>query len=265
MSWLFSLALVEAFSEASSSVGARSALSSGNHTPRAFLPPDRMTDFSRPSRFGMTFGPLTDDLGAELLTWFLEASRARTSASQEKATVLMGSEADSGQKWRGSLAKYDHDSRSWRTAQRSLLGDSEEFSETWPRWGTTVAGELYLRATPMLGTSANGSGLLPTPTVCGNYNRKGASATSGDGLATAIAKLPTLCARDYRHPGRSRLERTGGKHGEVLPQVVGGPLNPTWCEWFMGFPLGWTELSPWATHKSHSALHSHGDCSQEAA
>lgn len=51
-------------------------------------------------------------------------------------------------------------------------------------------------------------GLLPTLTVCGNYNRKGASETSGDGLATAI----------------------------------GGPLNPEWLEWFMGFPRAWTAV-----------------------
>ena len=37
-------------------------------------------------------------------------------------------------------------------------------------------------------TSATGSGLWPTPTVCGNYNRKGASSTSGDGLATAVKR-----------------------------------------------------------------------------
>jgi len=50
--------------------------------------------------------------------------------------------------------------------------------------------------------------LWPTPTISGNHNRKGASATSGDGLATA----------------------------------AGGALNPTWVEWLMGLPLGWTDL-----------------------
>lgn len=84
MSWLCSRELVAEYSAASCSDGARSALSSGSPTPRAFLPPDRMTAFSRPSRFGMTFGPLTDTLGAELLTWFREASRARTSAQPVK-------------------------------------------------------------------------------------------------------------------------------------------------------------------------------------
>jgi hypothetical protein len=35
------------------------------------------------------------------------------------------------------------------------------------------------------------SGMWPTPSVCGNYNRKGASATSGDGLATVVQMWPT--------------------------------------------------------------------------
>jgi len=65
--------------------------------------------------------------------------------------------------------------------------------------------------------------MYPTPTVCGKYNRKGASKTSGDGLATA----------------------------------VGGTLNPTWVEWLMGFSLGWTDLNHSETplyHKSQNSL-----------
>ncbi len=84
MSWLYSRALVEEYLAGNYLDGERCALLSGNPTPQAFLPPDRMTDFCRPSRFGMTFAPLTDGLGAELLTWFLAASRARTSAQQGK-------------------------------------------------------------------------------------------------------------------------------------------------------------------------------------
>ena len=88
MSWLFSRALVAEYSAGTCSAGALSAQLSGNPMPQAYLPPDRMTAFSRPSRFGMTFAPLTDDLGAALLTWFLEASRAKTSALREKAQAL---------------------------------------------------------------------------------------------------------------------------------------------------------------------------------
>ena len=83
MSWLFSQALVAEYSQATCSAGELSALSSGNPTPLAYLPPDRTKDFSRPSRFGSTFRPLTEDLGAAVLTWFLAGSPARTSAPQE--------------------------------------------------------------------------------------------------------------------------------------------------------------------------------------
>jgi hypothetical protein len=84
MSWLFSRALVEAYSAGTCSAGELCAPSSGNPMPLAYLPPDRTTAFSRPSRFGATFRPLTDDLGAGLLTWFRGASLARTSAQPER-------------------------------------------------------------------------------------------------------------------------------------------------------------------------------------
>ena len=61
--------------------------------------------------------------------------------------------------------------------------------------------------------------MLPTPSVCGNYNRKGASPTSGDGLAT----------------------------------VAGGALNPNWVEWLMGYPIGWTDLKDSATPSSRKS------------
>ena len=39
-----------------------------------------------------------------------------------------------------------------------------------------------------------------------------------------------------------------------------GRLNPTWVEWLMGWPLGWTDLKPLETDKSHCVQQKHGDC-----
>jgi hypothetical protein len=40
-----------------------------------------------------------------------------------------------------------------------------------------------------------------------------------------------------------RLNRTGtDNYGPNLAEAVGGQLNPTWVEWLMGFPTGWTDL-----------------------
>ena len=84
MSWLYSRVLVEEYLAGNCSDGELSALLSGNPTLQVVLQPDKTTRFWKLSRYGMTCSPLTDDRGAELLTLFLEAFRARTLAAQEK-------------------------------------------------------------------------------------------------------------------------------------------------------------------------------------
>lgn len=78
MSWLFSRVLVEEYLGENSLDGEQCAPLSGSHTLGLCLHSDRMMVFLKNSRFGMTCEPLTEPLGAELLTWFLEASRAKT-------------------------------------------------------------------------------------------------------------------------------------------------------------------------------------------
>jgi hypothetical protein len=97
--------------------------------------------------------------------------------------------------------------------------------------------------------------LLPTLTVCGNYNRKGASKTSGDGLATALKQLPTLTVNDAKNcGGPSQAER----NSLPLSALAGGPLNPTWLEWFMGWPIGWTGLEHLEMDKFQAWCVAHG-------
>ncbi|MFA5165395.1 MAG: hypothetical protein WC481_07520 [Candidatus Omnitrophota bacterium] len=31
--------------------------------------------------------------------------------------------------------------------------------------------------------------------------------------------------------------------GKPKAEETGGQLNPTWVEWLMGYPLGWTDLN----------------------
>ncbi len=40
---------------------------------------------------------------------------------------------------------------------------------------------------------------------------------------------------------------------------AGGQLNPTWIEWLMGFPLGWTVLKDWATPSSRKSRKRSGE------
>jgi DNA (cytosine-5)-methyltransferase 1 len=81
---------------------------------------------------------------------------------------------------------------------------------------------------------------VPTPTVCGNYNRKGASATSGVGLSTYVKNLPTPKARDFKS-GKQKVVRHSLDLNVLVQQEDGGPLNPEWVEWLMGWPIGHTE------------------------
>jgi hypothetical protein len=168
MSWLFSQALVEEFSAASCLDGEPSALLSGNPIPKAYCAPDKMTAFSRLSRFGMTFKPLTESRGEELLTLYLAGFHAKTSAAQEREQELPAADQDSGLKWQGLLAKYNHATRSWKTAQSSLLADLEQCLEIWPRWGLMRNGVSYQQQTLVRHTLENESGLWPTVTATAN-------------------------------------------------------------------------------------------------
>lgn len=52
--------------------------------------------------------------------------------------------------------------------------------------------------------------------------------------------LPTLRASDWRSGKVSAA--TMQKNSRPLCEILGGHINPTWAEWYMGFPVGWTAL-----------------------
>ena len=269
MSWLYSRALmedyensrslqalVEEYSAAICSDGAQSAPSSESHTPQAYLPKDKMTDFSRLSRFGMTFAPLTDDHGAELLTWYLAGFHAKTLAQPEEVQELKEKEADCGERWLGWLAKYDPNSSGWKTAQCSLLADSEECLETFPRWGMTRDGLLWERPTlaPIMSESAFGS-WLATPTCTANQLAPSMMKHKGCRELAQAIMLPTPTCHNAKE-GAYPAEYT--RNTPTLGARVGGKIHPEFTEWMMGWPLGWTDLKPLETDKFQQWQQAHG-------
>ena len=268
MSWLFSQALVEVFSEDTSSDGEQSAPLNGNPTQQAYCAPDKMTDFSRLSRFGMTYKPLTENLGQELLTLYLEVFRAKTSAQREKAQELTENVAGCGEKWHASFVKYDPDTSLWKTHQCSLAGDLEEFLETWPQWGLMLDGECWEQRTLEQTIKGTGYGLSPdNVTAFHTPNTTGldGGSNSRKALRARMEKLPTPKVQDSRHAKMRHLNQSDdhwkSNLGEVVSaQVNGGSLNPTWTEWLMGWPLGWTDLKPLEMDKSLSVQLPPGGC-----
>jgi len=165
MSWLFSQALVAEYSAVECSVGEPSAPLSVMLTPQQFWRNDKMMDCSKPSLFGLTLRHLTESSGEELLTLFLAAFRAKILAAPEKAQVLKVREAGCGRKWRASLAKFDPNTHTLKTAQCSLIEDSTECLVTLPKWGSMRNGAVYQQPKWVHPTSVKEFGLVPTLTV----------------------------------------------------------------------------------------------------
>jgi hypothetical protein len=168
----------------------------------------------------------------ELLTWFLEASRARTSALPGKAPASKASDPASGEKWRESWVKFDPATCSWKTAQLSLAADSASFSGTWPRWGSMRAGVCSKLPASDSPTSATASGLsLPTP-----------SGVNGG-----------------RNNTMGRIDEWGGSSNPLRGTVIGSMCLPEFEEMVMGWPIGWTALTPYETGKFHEWQSEHGE------
>ena len=109
----------------------------------------------------------------------------------------------------------------------------------------TKRGRLYFQLVPSTPrTDETGFLLWPTPTArdCKGANsvahltRPGGKNHKGQ-LANAVRLFPTPKAQNALGAGQRH-----GSGGPSLDVVVGGQLNPTWVEWLMGFPVGWTDL-----------------------
>jgi hypothetical protein len=272
MSWLFSQALVEEYLGENYLDGEQSVPLNGKPIQQAYCAPDKMTKFSRLSRFGMMFKPLTENFGEELLMSYLEDFHVKTSLPQEKELELKEKEAECGRTWQGLLARYDPNTHSLRTVQCSLFDDLNQSLQTWPRWGSMRNGECFQQ--PMLVQTMKENEFGLSEKIPNNLDFFHTPCTTGiDGGSNSRKALkkrmeiwPTPVARDYKDTG-SKEALTRQKNARQSPGVAllvgaenGGSLNPMWVEWLMGWSLGWTELKPLEMDKSHFVQQPLGNC-----
>ena len=177
----------------------------------------------------------------------------------------------SGLRSRMSFARYDPDTCSWRTFQGSFDVEWETYSETWPASGMTRNGIAYQRpsSVPPIYETESGSWLTPTVEDAGREGSLEVAERWAAGetiptpdqrlrtqvLARSIWPTPKGSAANY---GRPRENDRGDLQAAVLTfptptanrwdglqshgvNVVSGQLNPTWVEWLMGYPPGWTD------------------------
>lgn len=337
-------------------------------------------DAFKPSRSGMTYAPLTDGPGGELLTWYLAGFPVRTFPPLEKGPASQGNAPACGGKWRESSVRLNLSTSLWKTHRDLWEEEVPESSVILPSWGILDAhGVLWERTMPghPIAETASGSSdtPFPTPTAgghtqnqsgypgapvrptllgmarmgvwpppCASEARQGLQIRrpgkkgSQQSLSTMVHFWPTPCAMEPEknleaHTAKQELPRAqrGGGNGDNLATAVkralwptpkvasgdsqyqpgtrkkvlnlsgavkfstprasdcnrtrqnatectrrreaagqatlteqianegnGGQLNPTWVEWLMGWPLGWTDCAVSATDKFQQWCASHG-------
>jgi hypothetical protein len=219
--------------------------------------------------------PTTEPIGESMSS--AAGSPAKTSALAEQAQESTASDPACGRNTPGSFAHFDPGTSSWKTFQLCLGGDWDEWSETWPRAGMTRSG-IAFRLVPLVPiTDVTGCSLLPTPAAHpagwrnvevvdkdGNppthanqrwYDKKTGRVVQKD-LRHVIERgmwpTPDANRRGQAKNPNSATRPSGAKKQRSLEDAVAtcgdrGPLNPTWVEWLMGFPIGWTDLGDSAT------------------
>lgn len=171
---------------------------------------------------GLTSPPST--LEACALAWIasfpvIRANRtARPASSSATPTIASSSGTSSASSRSAGLIVS-----SVRTSRGTPPGNSRLSSRHWSGWVIALRAEYSARPKPALRIPANGSSSWP-----------------GDPL------VPTPLSRDWKD-GIVPAKRNGEIQTDTLPRRLGGPMNPPWGEWLMGWPIGWTGFAPLAT------------------
>jgi hypothetical protein len=192
--------------------------------------------------------PVTYGLGLENVLAFLDP--VTQSWKMYEATCLLGELPSleklpiSGIAWNGVLYL--------RPAWVPITDESASFS--WPTPTTVDTFTPKSRKNPTLGDAARMRPITnEEPPTIQEFNQERetfptprASTAMNEDLATVRKRL------DNGKKWGAKLEQTVALHPtpkymdnqstETTTLAHGGKLNPTWIEWLMGFPLGWTDL-----------------------
>ena len=140
--------------------------------------------------------------------------------------VLINHDPGCGRNTLGLSEKLNQHGQSLKTCPCSVEEDCMLFLATYGRSGTTRNGIAYQRPqlVPLTRETGSGSSRWPTPT----------SRDWKDGSADSCRNVPANCLLGREVHARENYQTTGS-------------LTPMFCEWLMGFPIGWTDLSSSAT------------------
>jgi hypothetical protein len=154
------------------------------------------------------------------------------------------------------LATYDHATQFWKTSEDISLWGEQQLLLNLPKSGMTRNGVLFqqpdwvrpIDATELLSwpTPRASAAMADSPeAILRNLQKKGYKSK----LEQAVQMWPTPRAAQAEVRNHTIYARAFGKPQNLEnriaqrePSAIGGKLNPTWVEWLMGFPTGWTDL-----------------------
>ena len=219
--------------------------------------------------YGLMLKPSTAQSLVE--KWILSVPDSRANLGQKlENSKKLKTKDGYGTILKESFAKLDPHSSSWKTYQVSLTGELIQFSHPWPKWGSMQNGVVskspklvetiteidcsYSPIIPKLGVT------FPTPTVM-DSTQDGISMRTvakeslskggwrGISLPVCVRLYPTPTLGDsknvpYQISNSKKYPTLTGKVENISQKsgLDGGKLNPSWVEWLMGFPIGWTDL-----------------------
>jgi len=223
----------------------------------------------------------TADHGADSSISSRVDSPAKTSLALEKERESKDQGVGFGSKWLELSVKFDLVLCSWKT-HRSLFPEALPWSSViLPKWGLMLDGVCYRRVTAERPIKGIDSGSWPTPSADesqpteefieemranqGKTHERlylpGRKYHSQRTLSRVVHTWPTSKTGGLKDRDSVQKMKTKGLNDQEISSMrsrSGGQLNPTWVEWLMGWPLGWTDLERLETDKFREWRREHG-------
>ena len=170
--------------------------------------------------YGLIPPPSTADRLLEKWIGSLEDSHVSPGVLQE-SEAPQTTAGGSGHTLKESFARLDPEDSSWKTSQVSLGGDSNLYSEAWPKAGSMRSGVVSKQAKLEPATEEIGSSSWPTVTTDSASQRTKKYKQGGHPLAMVASEWPTPTTLEYPHPGmvineKGRREPKKGKTDHSL-------------------------------------------------
>lgn len=180
----------------------------------------------QPLPYGMTLKVSPSSTSSQESILFMVVSHARELVLLDMEKAWRTSEADYFSRSCAWPKKSSPDSYSLKTSQQLQEEEDIKLSKHLPPSGIHVDGSLRVVKRLDRPRIVKDGFVWPTPTA-------------------------SQASKPIREPSPSRKANEHGydlqdKIGEIHPWLIGKKINPQFLEWMMMYPLGWTELEPWA-------------------